>query len=196
MEHDLCLYCGKASAYGLTHPTCTRPFGVDGVLSIYHYNTPLKKIIKNIKYRLVTDSIREFLLQTDPTSLYKLTVFKKMFPNLEIQSIPLHKKRERERGFNQADYFLRFFNTFLQYQPVNYLLRTRATAFQSQTQSDKERALNVENAFSLKNNTSLQGKEILLIDDIVTSGGTLKEAARVLKKAGAGKIYALSLARG
>ena len=54
LENQACIYCNKPSLYGLTHPACHRHEGVDGHISLFHYDNLLKKIIKGIKYSFVT----------------------------------------------------------------------------------------------------------------------------------------------
>ena len=62
IKQDSCLYCGKPSLYGLTHPGCRREKGVDGFLSVFYYNNLLKSVIKSVKYRLATAVFEELCL--------------------------------------------------------------------------------------------------------------------------------------
>lgn len=196
IQKDTCLYCGKASLYGLTHPVCRRDQGIDGFLSIFYYNNLLKSIIKSIKYRLALDVWRELCLVVEPDLLNKIGDYKK-FINEEfyLVPIPLHPKRFRFRGFNQAKIIAQFFNKFLKEPTGEFLLRKKDTPSQAQLQNNKDRYTNMRGAFAVLTHDA-EDKNFVLVDDVATTGSTLKEAARVLKRTGAKRVYALTLARG
>lgn len=199
IESDTCIYCKKPSLYGLTHPNCIRKLNVDGLLAIYHYNPILKKIIKNIKYRLATEVWKEFYKIIEPQVITKLGFYKKLSICFVIQPIPLSKIKYNERGFNQAKIISIFFQKFLHFPIVNLLIRKKETSAQAQIKNKKERYLNIKGTFVVNDNfrdVINHVSNIILIDDVVTSGSTVKEAVRVLKKAGAKKVYVLALAKG
>src|SRR4030042_6593355 len=102
-DKHICFYCKKPSLFGFTHPLCKRKKGIDGCIFIYHYNNELKKIIKNLKYRLVKEGLNE-LLQISSKHIYdKLSLIIKLYKNIFSIPIPLYKKRLNKRGFNQAE---------------------------------------------------------------------------------------------
>ena len=115
--------------------------------------------------------------------------------NTILVPIPLHPARERQRGFNQsfllAEKLAKNFNLNL----TNSLSREKNTKPQAEIEDFKKRQENVIDCFSVKNIDEIKGKNILLVDDVSTSGSTLNEAAKVLKKAGAKKIIGLVAAR-
>lgn len=191
---DRCLYCARKSLYGLTHPGCTRPNGVDGVMAIFHYNDFLKKIIKDIKYHLATAVWSELTLNIFPEALLKLAFYKGQSNNLVIQPIPLHERRLRSRGFNQARLIADFFQKYICCPQSQILIRIKETPSQAMSENNKERFQNVRGAFSVDG--IIEGKKIILVDDVVTSGATVKEAVKVLKKAGVKTVFILALARG
>ena len=88
ITNDICLYCGKNSYLGLTHPACKKNYGIDGVLSMFHYNPTLKAIIKNIKYRGVYDACTEFFQLIHPSHIHKFYQFRRTHPTLFLQPIP------------------------------------------------------------------------------------------------------------
>lgn len=114
--------------------------------------------------------------------------------------VPLHRSRQRERGFNQAELLARR----LPLPVANMLVRTRATVSQIDLPAEK-RQRNVRGAFALKGGQSnffpFLGKSltvplsVLLVDDVATTGATLNECARVLLEAGAREVRALTAAR-
>ncbi len=120
-----------------------------------------------------------------------------------IMPVPLHKKKLRERGFNQAYLLIRNFVKLYQYsfdQPPSWEIDTislaRIKRTQPQTGFDIEkRKANLKNAFKVVKKKIIYDKHILLIDDVFTTGATCNEAARVLLKHGAKKVDALVLAR-
>ena len=196
LEKDLCIYCHKASLYGLTHPTCKRGEGVDGVISIFHYNNLLKSIIKSIKYRLATEVWNELCLTINPDKLNKIKIFQELaVSGYSLQPIPLHPNKFKKRGFNQAQIIADFFSKFLRVGLADNLIRIKDTQAQAQIAKNQARYFNMRGAFEAKNDT-LIGSNIILVDDVMTTGSTLKEAARVLKTAGARKVYVLTLAKG
>src|SRR5947209_13480016 len=111
-----------------------------------------------------------------------------------IVSVPLHPARQRERGFNQASLLAELLSaeTSIPAKPV--LERIRYTT--TQTALDRaERMENLHNAFRLRKNADVRGLRVLLIDDVLTTGSTLSECARVLKRAGALSVLAATAAR-
>lgn len=195
-RQDTCLYCHKASYLGLTHPRCKRQHGVDGFLSVFVYNPILKKIIKGIKYRLVVDAFPEFFQVIKPEYVQKYYSIHKLLVGPILQPIPLHSQKQRQRGFNQSDHIARYFHSFLQYPIGAVLKRTKETAIQSQQPDELSRYKNLRGAFAVSDNADVEGKTIILIDDVVTSGSTVKEAARALKLAGSTKVFVFSVAKG
>jgi len=108
--------------------------------------------------------------------------------------LPLSKKRRRWRGFNQAGILAREFSAHFAYDLNLGLKRIKHKKPQAEL-SEKERLNNVAGIFSFAG-TELSGRTIILIDDVVTTGATLNEAAHALKAAGAEQVYGLVLAKG
>jgi ComF family protein len=111
-----------------------------------------------------------------------------------VIAIPLSKKRKRWRGFNQAEIMAREFSGHFDYEINLNLKRVRHQTPQANL-TESERLINIKSAFAWSGK-NLNDKNILLIDDVVTTGATLNEAARVLKEAGAKSVSALVLAKG
>ncbi len=120
-----------------------------------------------------------------------------------IAPIPLHASRARRRGFNQAALILKQWPLLLRRQggaPVqiagdgDFLKRARKTPAQTGL-SRSQRMTNIRRAFALNAAAPVEGKTVLLIDDVCTTGATADECARVLKKGGAKTVNVLTLAR-
>jgi ComF family protein len=111
-----------------------------------------------------------------------------------IVPVPLHPARERERGFNQAGLLAELLSAHMSIQQLSILQRIRYTT--TQTAFDRaERMENLRNAFRLRKNADVRGLRVLLVDDVLTTGSTLSECARILKSAGASSVHAATAAR-
>lgn len=196
VKKTLCFYCKKESYLGLTHPGCYKKLYIDGNLSLFHYNSLMRKIIKNIKYRLATSIFEELTNNLAPQYLDGLFATRHLLVGASIQSIPLTKRRLKSRGFNQAELVASFFNSILGLGVGNFLVRDNEILPQANLASTLARYQNIRGAFKLKQGVKIKNKKVVLVDDVVTTGATVREAARVLKKAGAAKVYVYSLASG
>jgi ComF family protein len=111
-----------------------------------------------------------------------------------IIPVPLHPAKQRERGFNQAALLAERLAPCLDVPARPVLQRVRFTT--TQTAFDRaERIQNLRHAFRLRRNADVRNLRVLLIDDILTTGSTLSECARVLKENGAHSVYAATAAR-
>jgi ComF family protein len=112
-----------------------------------------------------------------------------------IVPVPLHKTRLKERGFNQSLLLAKGLAR-IYHLPIDYLnlKRIRATDHQVNLKG-KDRLVNVKGAFAVKDRDAFKGKKVLLIDDVYTTGATISECSKVLKKAGAKEVNVLTLAR-
>jgi len=111
-----------------------------------------------------------------------------------IIPIPLHKTKLREREFNQAEILSRHIaKEFRKCVLTDVLLRTRETKTQADLEM-AERILNVRDSFSVTKHEQIRRKNILLVDDVLTTGATSSEAAKALKNAGANIVFVLTLA--
>jgi len=112
-----------------------------------------------------------------------------------IVPVPLHAARKRERGFNQAAVLAELLARKAGKPVVHALERIRYTS--TQTQFDRNtRMENLRNAFRMRQNVPVRNLHLLLIDDVLTTGSTVDECARVLKQAGAASVRVATVARG
>ncbi|KPK02524.1 MAG: hypothetical protein AMK71_01875 [Nitrospira bacterium SG8_35_4] len=113
-----------------------------------------------------------------------------------VVPVPLHRARLRHREFNQSALVSRQLAGHLKAELIiNCLTKIRDTAPQVGLRY-RERIKNVRNAFRVEDGGKIAGKKIILVDDVVTTGSTIRECAKILKKAGASHVYAVSLAHG
>ena len=109
--------------------------------------------------------------------------------------VPVSKKREHERGYDQAYLLAKETARHWGIEPVRLLRKTRNNAAQSGLSSAAERRGNVLGVYEAENIDKIRGAKILLIDDILTTGATLGECVRVLREAGAADVVCATLAR-
>lgn len=195
INEDRCIYCGKISKYGLTHYGCQKPNGIDGVSALYKYNGLMQKIIKAIKYRLVYEVWKELCTIISVEAQTKWKDYGSVLNNPILQPIPLFPAKERQRGFNQAELVARLIKTIIDGKIINKLKRCKNTMPQAEQKENKNRYLNIKNAFRINRNDLVLKHKIIIIDDVFTSGATMKEAARTLKQAGAFCVYGMVLAK-
>ncbi|RJR15742.1 ComF family protein [Candidatus Microgenomates bacterium] len=183
-----CPECDRAAISGITHPGCRRPYGLDGLVTVYYYDHVIKKAIKLLKYRLVSDCANE-LIGLLPDQLFPLSI-----QGFVLFPMPLSQKRKRWRGFNQSEVLGRFLAEKLHVQLVSDLLIRHD---QKKPQADiLERSKRLQNArgiFALK--TRKLPDKIIVFDDVYTTGATMKEAGKVLKRGGVKVVWGLTLAR-
>jgi ComF family protein len=112
-----------------------------------------------------------------------------------ILPVPLHPAKLRQRGYNQAALLARaFFPRQGKILKTDLLMRTRPTVPQTSL-SGRARRQNLKKAFGVKDPAQVEGRRIILVDDVFTTGTTVNECARILKKAGADEVSVLTLAR-
>jgi ComF family protein len=112
-----------------------------------------------------------------------------------IMPVPLHPRRLREREFNQSLLLADLIALRLEL-PVAYANLVRIIPSPPQTSlSRKDRLRNLRGAFAVQNPDQISGKRVLLIDDVFTTGTTVNECAKTLRRAGSGDVFVLTLAR-
>ncbi|TAJ22427.1 MAG: ComF family protein [Nitrospirae bacterium] len=192
-----CPRCGRpfASSVTLTHSpnylcsTCRlrRP-AYTGAWSLYPYTPPLQDAIRLFKYRgkvILADALGDLMVAAWA-----------QHPAIDLMMpVPLHPARLREREFNQslllADRLHRRLSIPLSYDNLVRLRRTEPQTELSRT----ARLANLRKAFAVLRPDEVKGKRIVLVDDVMTTGTTVNECAKALRKAGAADIYVGTLAR-
>jgi len=186
----LCAKCGRPLASGTLCSWCEqRSMEIDGIRSPFRFDGAMREAILSFKYRNVK-AIAPLLAQLMAEYLVANPLLAEV-----LVPVPLHRRRLRQRGYNQAS-LLAVELGRLSSMPVvdGSLVRLRDTPAQTRTRSVEERQSNVAQAFFCRNE-ELAGKGVLLIDDVCTSGATLDACATALKAAGATSVWGLTVAR-
>lgn len=189
-----CLCCGvEFSGGGASHlcGSCLRtPPHFSRARAIFRYDRESAALVHAFKYGGRTQGRATFqALAREAAPLADLS------PPELIVPVPLHPTRLRERGFNQALVLARiFFPREQRLIAPELLLRTRATHAQVSL-SGRERRQNLGGAFAVSQPARIQGRRVLLVDDVLTTGTTVNECAKALKAAGADAVEVLTLAR-
>jgi len=204
-DKQICPICGEGALEGSTHKFCCRPFGLDGLTSIFAYKGPVARAIKKLKYKFVKD-LAEELVELFLSFCGEEKLFSDFccLSNTILVPIPLHSQRLRWRGFNQAELLGELIagNLGIKFVP-DLLIRVKDTKPQVELDR-KDRQQNILGAFR-RNPSSQFARQsaeqvirkslVLIFDDVWTTGATLKEAAKVLKRSGAKKVWGLTIAR-
>lgn len=204
-KEQLCPICKKIpNSNGEVCFSCKETRGIDAILVASFYRQAKKKtllaeLIHYYKYRFVVDIGRSL------GRILKKSILSSSLPLPDIIiPIPLHPRRLRWRGFNQSLIMAKYLGENLTpgfIIPVSdkLLLRSRYTQPQMEIKNRHQRRANVSNAFIIDKESlikfPLKNKVVLLVDDVATTGSTLIECAKVLKKSGAKKVHAVVLAR-
>ncbi len=172
----LCAWCRSAN----------QPF--NGITAPYRWTGVVQELVYSLKYRNVRASAPRL------AELMSAHLMEKSMDADIIAPVPLHPSRERERGYNQSELLARQVSSSTGIlMDAELLARLRNTPPQVTMTSPEERRQNVVGAFECVGDA--QGKRVLLIDDVVTSGATVAECSAQLRKAGAATVWVLSLAR-
>ena len=186
----LCPQCGKPQPSGTLCPGCVSwQAEIDGIRSPFRFDGLMRQTIHQLKYknlRALAAPLAKLLndyLATNP------------LPGEVLVPVPLHPRRLRERGHNQSLQLAEELSNLISLPVIDdCLIRKHHTPPQARTSSVEERRSNVTNAFTCVNDR-LHDKQVLLIDDVSTSGATLNACAAALKAAGAISVWGLVLAR-
>ena len=194
----MCNRCGEPAEISYDLPDefeCSRcrkqPQQFDRARSLGKYDSILRQLIHHFKYQRQPGAMSEItpLLQQ---------YFSKMPLDLDgyyVSPVPLHFKKMKERGFDQAFLIAQQVAKELHLPMANGLLRRIKETEPQAKKNQVERGKNIKGAFVVNHEDWVKGKNILIVDDVFTTGATANEAAKMLKKAKAGQVHVFTLAR-
>jgi len=190
-----CPQCNQGVEEGRLAPSCRAHTGLTRFFACYTFSSKVaQSLIHAYKFRgahtlhtSISNLMLTWILGHDLEHLFAKH-------NLLVTSVPLAKGRQQMRGFNQAELLARDIASQLVLPHEPTLIRLKDTDPQTKVVSIENRRANIEGAFALAN-TNIARKNILLVDDIYTTGATMQECARVLRKSGANEIWGLTFAK-
>ncbi len=194
----ICPVCQNPSYFGKKHKNC-KENKIDGLVSVWDYDGIVKKAVHLIKFNgffHITEELMERIILLIEKDEKRFSIFLNFLvsPKTFITFVPLSESREKERGFNQSKVLAEYVAKTAGKKTINLLERTKNTKPQTELKK-KERFLNIRNAFSFVYQKDLKIKEVLIVDDVWTSGATMKECCRVLKENGVKKVWGFVLAK-
>jgi len=184
-----CRKCGKPESSGDLCATCWgHQTEIDGIRSPFHFDGVIRQAVHELKYhklKAISACLAKLLavyLQANPV------------PGEVLVPVPLYPRRLRERGYNQSSLLTRELGKLVGLPVVeDSLYRFKDSLPQARTATVEGRRRNVANAFTCRGQR-LNGRRVLLVDDVCTSGATLEACAAALKAAGAVSVWGFTLA--
>lgn len=184
----LCPGCLTAISNVGVHDACRKYSSLDGLCIFSLFEGGIKTLICDIKYKGLFDESRSLI----PLLPY-IPGLDSLHPD-SIIPVPLHAKKLRTRGYNQSMLLVQSVASLIHAPTEKHCLEKIKNTPAQASLDKKERKENLENAFRTR--CDCTGKTVLLVDDVVTTGSTLQECAKTLKKSGAKKVYAVAIAHG
>ncbi|MCX7928752.1 MAG: ComF family protein [Patescibacteria group bacterium] len=191
VQKQICIECFRPSVDGKTHFRCQKKFSLDGFTIAYVYEGAIKKALTSLKYKFAYDIAFELAKMV----VIRLLEISFLFPdNSLIIPVPLYKKRENWRGFNQSEILAKELAKFIEYEhKIGLIVKIKDHKVQARL-SRTERLKNAKNIYKVLDQKGIYGRNIILVDDVVTTGATLREIGKVLKINGAKSVWGVAIA--
>ena len=157
---------------------------IDGLTAPFYYDEPIKKCIHNFKYNNFKKA-SEFL-STEMINVIERD-FKDENPDY-ITCIPMSKRRKTKKVFNQGEVLIKYISKAFDRKYTPDLLKKVKNTVPQARLDGKERLSNLKGAFKINEKYDIKDKTVLICDDVITTGSTFEECAKVLKKAGAKRV--------
>lgn len=195
----VCPVCKKFNYLGKTHPYCISKLSLNGAYSAYGYEGVIRSAILALKYKFAYSIAEELANAVD----IKLNTH---FNSVVLIPVPLHKTRENWRGFNQAATLGKLLAEKMNWRySDNLVLRSENTTPQVKL-GKTERLQNIRGKFAVNpeavsvilgscRSGVIESPTFVIFDDVVTTGATISEIARTLKKSGAKEVWGVSIAK-
>lgn len=197
---EVCLVCKKAAIGGLTHPICLTTYAIDGSFTAIAYKGVAKKLLYTFKYKPYVSHIASVLVDLFYEAIIQKEAFDRIYQTQKekifLVPIPLYAAKLKSRGYNQAEVLAKELGKKLEVPIVPLLERVKETTPQMGL-TEIQRKENIKGAFGVIKGKEklLQDRIVFVIDDVLTTGATFSEAAKMLKKSGAKQVWGLALAR-
>lgn len=199
INSPICEVCGVPADISYDYPeggfacgVCRQsPYEFDRARSLGHYDTVLRQLIHCFKYQ------KQLGVLPDIERLLEkyFSDCRDDYAGFVVSPVPLHFNKMKERGFDQAFLLARQVAGILSAPLASALLRRVSETSAQATKTKSQRAQNIKGVFEVDRPERVAGKNILLVDDVFTTGSTANEASKMLKKAGSEKVFVFTLGR-
>jgi ComF family protein len=188
IDKNICEHCGRLTAYPVKFcDSCIEVnINFDRALSVFDYKEPISFLIQNFKYKNHKYHAKYFA-----EKLYSLYEQEGLSADV-VTLVPMHEDRMEERKYNHAEILAREFSTLSKIEVKPIIKKVKETERQA-TLSFKDRLKNLTSTFKA-DKVEVDGKRVLVIDDVLTTGATADVISKTLKKAGAKEVVILTVA--
>ncbi len=188
-EKLICTACRKTLPWTVGDARIQRFRHIDACLSPLYYEGNVRRSLLRYKFGAMSVYAPKY------AEIMRKTISESDLSFDLIAWVPLGRKRLKKRGYDQSKLLAQELAAYFQKPCPQLLVKIADNPAQSSTGSAEKRKANVAGVYKVKDPLLVKGESVLLVDDIVTTGATLNECARVLRAAGARKICAVTLAR-
>lgn len=185
----ICPMCEKHSIDGYVHGRCRKVQGVDRLMAPTRYIGVVQKLLKKVKYKSSWKMLERLVDVWWEGSGGEL---KNLDDGWVITAVPMYYLRERARGFNQAEVIAIILSRKVGVKYEKLIERNRSSKAQYGL-SKKERGKNVRGVFDVIG--GVKGKSVVVVDDVWTTGSTMRECGKVLKRSGVDQVWGVVLGR-
>lgn len=188
IDKNKCEHCGRLTAYPVKFCDSCKEVNInfDRALSVFNYEEPISFLIQNFKYKNHKYHAKYFA-----EKLYSLYEKEGLSADV-VTFVPMHEDRLEERKYNHAEILAREFSTLSKIEVKPIIKKVKETERQA-TLSFKDRLKNLTSSFKA-DKVEVDGKRVLVIDDVLTTGATADVISKTLKKAGAKEVVVLTVA--
>lgn len=196
IDQSYCHICKKRKPFKVFRclSGCRSPLFHLFFATAYKKDTLIEKIIHRFKYPPFIKNLDAVLAKIISVHFELIKLEQDFFKDFIIIPIPLHIKKIKKRGFNQSTEIAKKIFPTSVFLALDVLKRVRNTIPQIEIKDKQGKKNNVKDVFQCVDSTFVQNKTILLIDDVYTTGATMEECAKVLKNAGAKRIFGCVIA--
>jgi len=190
----ICAECKKGSIDGHTHIKCRTRDSLDGLISAWKYDGVIRSAIIALKYKFVSRLIGEVShYLSEALSGFVLPFADSSF----LIPVPMHRLRENTRGFNQSAEIGKRLARARKWGCIPDLVSRTNIGSPQVALNAVERKTNVKGVFALNNryNLGIQDRSFVIFDDVYTTGSTMQEISRVLKRRGASRVWGVTIVR-
>ncbi|MFW6150886.1 MAG: ComF family protein [Chloroflexota bacterium] len=186
----VCPYCGRPQISDIACPQCAgHTLSIDAVRSPFRFEGAVRRAILELKYSRIR------ALAPVLASLVADYFVLNLLPGDVLVPVPLHRRRLKQRGYNQSELLAKDLSALTGVpMDTTSLARTGAEDPQVRAQDAAQRKMNVAGAFFCRDG-SMQGRRVILVDDVCTSGATLEACACAVKQGGAASVRGFTVAR-